>query len=119
MNEKGKLSDEKIANTDPADCFVRFSVDGKKLWKDESLYQAYIAYACGDCATSDICYATGEHGGITYKHPSKIRNTGDKAKLFSTNDESGFHIEEDLRIKLSLPQSALTTRRSYTMRLNA
>ena len=90
LNEKGKLSDEKIANTDPADCFVRFSVDGKKLWKDESLYQAYIAYACGDCATSDICYATGEHGGITYKHPSKIRNTGDKAKLFSTNDESGF-----------------------------
>ena len=90
LNEKGKLSDEKIANTDPADCFVRFSVDGKKLWKDESLYQAYIAYACGDCATSDICYATGKHGGITYKHPSKIRNTGDKAKLFSTNDESGF-----------------------------
>ena len=90
LNEKGKLSDEKIANTDPADCFVRFSVDGKKLWKDESLYQAYIAYVCGDCATSDICYATGEHGGITYKHPSKIRNTGDKAKLFSTNDESGF-----------------------------
>ena len=90
LNEKGKLSDEKIANTDPAECFVRFSVDGKKLWKDESLYQAYIAYACGDCATSDICYATGEHGGITYKHPSKIRNTGDKAKLFSTNDESGF-----------------------------
>lgn len=90
LNEKGKLSDEKIANYDPAECFVRFSVDGKKLWKDESLYQAYIAYACGDCATSDICYATGEHGGITYKHPSKIRNTGDKAKLFSTNDESGF-----------------------------
>lgn len=90
LNEKGKLSDEKIANTDPAECFVRFSVDGKKLWKDESLYQAYIAYACGDCTTSDICYATGEHGGITYKHPSKIRNTGDKAKLFSTNDESGF-----------------------------
>ena len=90
LNEKGKLSDEKIANYDPADCFVRFSVDGKKLWKDESLYQAYIAYVCGDCATSDICYASGERGGITYKHPSKIRNTGDKAKLFSTNDESGF-----------------------------
>lgn len=90
LNEKGKLSDEKIANTDPAECFVRFSVDGKKLWKDESLYQAYIAYACGDCTTSDICYATGEHGGITYKHPSKIRHTGDKAKLFSANDESGF-----------------------------
>lgn len=90
LNEKGKLSDEKIANTNPAECFVRFSVDGKKLWKDESLYQAYIAYACGECATSDICYASGEHGGITYKHPSKIRNTGDKAKLFSTNDVSGF-----------------------------
>lgn len=90
LNENGKLSDEKIANTDPADCFVRFSVDGKKLWKDESLYQAYIAYVCSDCATSDICYASGERGGITYKHPSKIRNTGDKAKLFSTNDESGF-----------------------------
>ena len=26
----------------------------------------------------------------TYKHPSKIRNSGDKAKLISSNDESGF-----------------------------
>lgn len=33
LNEKGKLSDEKIANTDPADCFVRFSVDGKSYGK--------------------------------------------------------------------------------------
>lgn len=90
LNEKGKLSDDKIANTDPADCFVRFCVDGKKLWKDENLYQAYIAYAYGNCTTSNICYASGEYGGITYKHPSKIRHTGDKAKLFSANDESGF-----------------------------
>lgn len=90
LNEKGKLSGDKIANTDPADCFVRFCVDGKKLWKDENLYQAYIAYAYGNCTTSNICYASGEYGGVTYKHPSKIRHTGDKAKLFSANDESGF-----------------------------
>lgn len=37
-----------------------------------------------------LCYATGELLSATYKHPSKIRNSGDKAKLISSNDESGF-----------------------------
>jgi CRISPR-associated protein Csd1 len=37
-----------------------------------------------------LCYASGEYVPSTYKHPSKIRNSGDKAKIMSTNDESGF-----------------------------
>ena len=37
-----------------------------------------------------LCYASGEIAASTYKHPSKIRNSGDKAKLISSNDESGF-----------------------------
>ena len=37
-----------------------------------------------------LCYASGEIVPSTYKHPSKIRNSGDKAKLMSTNDENGF-----------------------------
>lgn len=37
-----------------------------------------------------LCYASGEYVSPTYKHPSKIRNSGDKAKIISTNDESGF-----------------------------
>jgi len=37
-----------------------------------------------------LCYASGEYVSSTYKHPSKIRNSGDKAKIISANDESGF-----------------------------
>lgn len=38
----------------------------------------------------ELCYVSGEMGACSEKHPSKIRNSGDKAKLISGNDESGF-----------------------------
>lgn len=37
-----------------------------------------------------MCYATGDMTYCTYKHPSKVLNAGDKGKLFSANDPSGF-----------------------------
>ncbi len=46
-----------------------------------------------------LCYATGRVLPSTYKHPSKIRNAGDKAKLISTNDESGFSYRGRFRSK--------------------
>ena len=39
---------------------------------------------------TELCYVSGELGACSEKHPSKIRNSGDKAKLISGNDESGF-----------------------------
>lgn len=93
-NETGMLDDKvKIAGIAQADAFVRFIVHGgtpSETWCDQSLYDSFIAWNNSEQADAGLCYATGETAPITYKHPSKLRNTGDKAKLISANDESGF-----------------------------
>lgn len=89
-NETGKLSNSKINGIEQQECFVRFKVDGKPTWKDQTMYDSFMQFNSMAECSAQLCYATGEQAVATYIHPSKIRNTGDKAKLFSTNDESGF-----------------------------
>ena len=90
----GKLLPKvKIAGIAQEDSFVRFTVigdDTPQTWLDKTLYERFIAFNSDFMGEKNLCYATGEEGPVTYKHPSKIRNSGDKAKLFSSNDESGF-----------------------------
>lgn len=87
---------EKIAGHAQDDCFVRFRVNYDDLlredrtWKDTSLYDSFISYNSAKEQDVQLCYATGKMLPPTYKHPSKIRNAGDKGKLISANDESGF-----------------------------
>ncbi len=86
---------EKIDGIALSDCFVRFRVDyddgqAAETWKDVSLYDSFIAYNSSREQERQLCYATGKVLPVTYKHPSKIRNAGDKGKLISANDESGF-----------------------------
>lgn len=95
--ETGKLDNRKISGFSQQDAFVRFRVNYYKdimhenqTWKDSTLYDSFIAYNRGIMGNNQLCYATGENLPCTYKHPSKIRNAGDKAKLISANDESGF-----------------------------
>lgn len=98
LDEKtGKLrEDEKILGITQKDVFVRFRINysdltaESKTWKDSSLYESYYKYNQKLLKNIQLCYATGKKLPCTYKHPSKIRNAGDKAKLISTNDESGF-----------------------------
>jgi len=99
LDEKGLLSEKinKIQNISQTDAFVRFIVnkynDNKstgKVWLDKSLYESYINYYHSINNEKDFCYITGEMVTCSDKHPSKIRNSGDKAKLISANDESGF-----------------------------
>ena len=40
--------------------------------------------------TGGICFITGENAVLSIQHPSKIRHAGDKAKLISGNDSSGY-----------------------------
>ena len=86
----------KIAATKQSDCFVRFTVidketaDEQKVWKCRRLYDKFIAYTESVAAQRDLCYVTGEMLPVTYKHSSKIRNAGDKAKLLSSNDKDNY-----------------------------
>lgn len=96
-DENGILKDgEKISGIAQADCFVRFRINYADLmsenrtWEDTSLYDSFIAYNSSIEQDMQLCYATGKLLPVTYKHPSKIRNAGDKGKLISANDESGF-----------------------------
>lgn len=94
VNEETGLLDDRvnIAGIKQADAFVRFCVYGGKseTWLDKSLYESFTAWNSAEMSAVDLCYATGKTNPVTYKHPSKIRNTGDKAKIISSNDESGF-----------------------------
>lgn len=75
--------------------FVRFNVYSPdrillKFWKDPEQYDSFIRFYQNQLGDSDFCYVTGEMLPSTERHPNKIRNAGDKAKLISANDTSGF-----------------------------
>jgi CRISPR-associated protein Csd1 len=75
--------------------FVRFTVYSPddtltSVWKDKEMFQSFMKYYNHLLGEKDICYVTGEYLPSTEKHANKIRNSGDKAKLISGNDTSGF-----------------------------
>lgn len=90
------LAKTKISGIAQEDSFVRFIVycndvtHESRTWKDKSLYDSFINFNSSAMGSRQLCYAFGTETAVTYKHPSKIRNSGDKAKLISSNDESGF-----------------------------
>lgn len=90
----GRLTDRtKIQALGQTGAAVRFIVDGigiPEVWKNQELYDRYSAYYQQKAGEKELCYASGKLESCTDKHPSKIRNSGDKAKLISGNDESGF-----------------------------
>ena len=96
LDEAGKLSvkENKIGQIAQTDAFVRFAVveNGQKtdLWKKQEMYEAYTNYYLSRTDEKELCYVSGSYEVCTEKHPSKIRNTADKAKLISGNDDTGF-----------------------------
>lgn len=76
------------------DAFVRFCVSGlgapAALWQDTRLQEQYVAYITSQQGDPELCYVTGELLPAATSHPYKIRNSGDKAKLISANDISGY-----------------------------
>ena len=92
--ETGRLTDKKINGIAGQDAFVRFKVSGAngvcETWKSKAIQDSFIKFNSRVMGGTGLCYATGEESALTYKHPSKIRNSSDKAKLISSNDESGY-----------------------------
>ena len=58
--------------------------------KDTSIQASWIAYDTSDSSVAGLCYITGQSQTLSTKHPAKIRHSGDKAKLISSNDTSGY-----------------------------
>ncbi|MDE6386934.1 MAG: type I-C CRISPR-associated protein Cas8c/Csd1 [Lachnospiraceae bacterium] len=95
LNGDGKLTDQsKIQGLGQTGANVRFKVSGSRLpqevWKNQELYKKYCDYYQHKPREKKLCYISGKTEICSDKHPSKIRNSADKAKLISGNDESGF-----------------------------
>lgn len=60
------------------------------IWRNQAIFDAYVKYYNTLLKENDLCYVTGESHPRSEKHPNKLRNSGDKAKLISANDASGF-----------------------------
>ncbi len=115
----GKLSGKKIApNVGQQDSFVRFIVSGKngicRTWADRDLFNSFIGFNNSLMSSKTLCYATGETASATYKHPSAIRNSGDMAKLISSNDENGF----TYRGRFSNKEEALSVSYDYSQKIH-
>lgn len=89
-------TDDKTGTLKIEDVFVRFRINytdkskTAKTWEDKELRECYIAFNNRTKDKKELCYASGEVVPISYKHPAKILHAGDKAKLISANDDSGF-----------------------------
>lgn len=89
INKKGKIENWQ------ADAFVRWQVEipsnpQSAVWSDQEIIQSWINYYSSTKEAKALCYVTGEESFSADQHPAKLRNDGDKAKLISSNDNSGF-----------------------------
>lgn len=92
--EDGKIVAEKQQGIALGDWFVRFAVEipgqpESRLYCDPQVFESYIQFYLSSQENRDLCYVTGETVPCSEKHPAKIRNTADKAKLISSNNASG------------------------------
>jgi CRISPR-associated protein Csd1 len=95
QDEAPKIFTVLPSNQAPHDAFIRWVVETPgireaSVWNDQELVQVWIDYYISNISERDICYVTGKQVPIALFHPAKIRNDGDKAKLISGNDDSGF-----------------------------
>lgn len=98
--ETGELTRNNIEGIAQEDAFVRFIVryndryndrpTEPRTWKDGTLYSSFEQFHASTMGSKQLCYAKGTVEAVTYKHPRKIRNSGDGAKLISSNDDNGF-----------------------------
>jgi CRISPR-associated protein Csd1 len=59
-------------------------------WSDISLQDSWVAFDATADSEKGFCYVKGDNSALAVNHPAKIRHTGDKAKLISANDTSGY-----------------------------
>ncbi len=85
--EKGKL--------DQGNALICWNVETKgdpvsETWKDRSLQKSWVSYDLSGNEKTGLCFITGKETPLAINHPAKLRHTGDKAKLVSSNDMSGY-----------------------------
>lgn len=82
----------------PEDAFIRWRVQitgdlSTGTWEEPELINAWIKHYASKQTKVGVCLVTSEKGEevvLAEQHPAKIRNLGDKAKLVSSNDNTGY-----------------------------
>lgn len=78
------------------DDFVRFLVYDestgiqKSVSDNREVQENFHLYYTHTMDDKEICFVSGNEAAVAHKFPAKIRNTGDKAKLISSNDTQGY-----------------------------
>ena len=78
-------------------CFVRWSVEragyaNPSMHTDPEIWNSWIGYNFSIITERGLCQVTGEVMALAHRksHPSGIRHLGDRTKLISSSDDSGF-----------------------------
>ncbi len=92
---KEKRKEKDKPEIEPGDAMICWSVEapgklGSSTWNNEKLQQRWVSYCASLNESIDFCYVQGKERPVAVNHPAKLRHTGDKAKLISANDSSGF-----------------------------
>lgn len=88
-NKKGEIENWQAL------AFVRWIVETPNsphaaVHTDLSIFNSWIKYYESTKVKKQFCHVTGKQIPLAEQHPAKVRNDGDKAKLISSNDTSGF-----------------------------
>jgi len=80
---------------DQEQAFVRWIVEipgerESRVWRDKTLWDSWTKYYLKSREKEPFCFVTGKDDVLASKHPKYIRREGDRAKLISSNDKSGF-----------------------------
>jgi CRISPR-associated protein, csd1 family len=93
IQDKPKLLDLLGQNPEIRKALVIWSVQThdlvSEIWKDKEVQQSWSKYY-QDTLISRFCSVTGKEQKIRESHPAKLTYSGDKAKLISSNDKTGF-----------------------------
>lgn len=83
------------ATQTPDEAFVRWRVEElgnpvSSTWQDGALIESWVKYYQARQTKRGYCMVTGEEKALSIQHPAKLRHGGDKAKLISSNDTTGY-----------------------------
>ena len=90
-----KYLTKKAGVADQGDALVRWRVETagfplSATWEDQGMMDAWSNFYTSQKKDRGTCLVTGEEEILAEQHPARLRHGGDKAKLISSNDKSGF-----------------------------
>jgi CRISPR-associated protein Csd1 len=105
-----------------AKIFIRWKVESSwdlcpETWKDQTLFEKWAEYSSSFDSIKGFCYVTGENKAeIAQKHPAKLRNGKDGAKLISSNNTSGYtFLGRFLSVNEAASVSSVVTQKAHSI----